>query len=122
MKATFAIVATVPSLTNKENTMNTTVAGVITFKAKPGQGAEVARRIAAALPHVEQEAGTPLWLVLRSNPEPDVVFLVDLFTDVAGRDAHMTGAAAQQIFATVPSLLESEPKIHPSELIAKKGT
>jgi quinol monooxygenase YgiN len=97
------------------------VAGVIPFKAKPGQGEEVARLIAAALPHVEREHGTPLWLVLRSNAEPDTVFLVDLFCDVAGRDAHMNGEAARQIFATVPPLLASPPIVHPAELIAQKG-
>ncbi len=43
------------------------VAGVISFKAKPGQGEEVARLIANALPHVEQEPGTLTWLVLRSD-------------------------------------------------------
>jgi quinol monooxygenase YgiN len=97
------------------------VAGVIPFKAKPGQGEEVARLIAAALPHVEREQGTPLWLVLRSNVEPDTVFLVDLFSDVAGRDAHMSGEAARQIFATVPPLLAASPVVHPAELIAQKG-
>lgn len=99
----------------------TTVAGVIPFKAKSGQGAEVARRIAAALPHVEREDDTPLWLVLRSNAEPDTVFLVDLFSDAAGRDAHMAGDAAELIFATVLPLLADEPVIHPADLIAAKG-
>lgn len=98
-----------------------TVAGVIPFKAKAGQGYEVARLIAAALPHVERENGTPLWLVLQSNADPDTVFLVDLFSDAAGRDAHMSGEAAKQIFATVPPLLAEKPQIHPSDLIAQKG-
>lgn len=99
----------------------TTVAGVISFKARRGQGDEVARRIAAALPHVEAELGTPLWLVLRSNADADTVFLVDLFTDPAARDAHMIGEAARLIFATVPPLLEAEPAIHPADVIARKG-
>lgn len=98
-----------------------TVAGVIPFKAKPGQGAEVARLIAAARPHVDAEPGTPLWLVLRSNADPDTVFLVDLFRDAAGREAHLNGEAAKLIFATVPPLLEVEPVIHPADLIAGKG-
>jgi quinol monooxygenase YgiN len=103
-----------------EDTMGT-VAGVIEFKAKAGQGAEVARLIAAALPHVEQESETPIWFVLHSNADPDTVFLVDLFTSAAGRDAHMHGEAAKQIFATVPPLLEVLPIIHPADLIAKKS-
>jgi|SRR5882724_5459001 len=98
------------------------VAGVIPFKAKPGQGTEVARLIAAALPHVERETGTPLWLVLHSNIEPDTVFLVDLFSDAAARDEHLRGEAAKLIFATVPPLLAAEPVIHAADLIAQKGT
>lgn len=98
----------------------TTVAGIILFKAKPGQGAEVASLIAAALPAVEKESGTPLWLVLRSNADPDSVFLVDLFSGPESRDAHMSGEAAKLIFATVPPLLMSDPAIHPADLIASK--
>lgn len=98
-----------------------TVAGVISFKAKPGHGEEIARLIAAALPHVEAEKGTPLWLVLRSDADPDTVFLIDLFSDADARNAHMTGEAAKQIFATVPPLLAAEPAIHPAALIARKG-
>lgn len=97
------------------------VAGIIPFKAKAGQGAEVARLISAALPHVEREAGTVTWLVLRSNADPDTVFLVDVFADEAGREAHMSGEAAKLIFATVPPLLEADPVIHPADLVAQKG-
>lgn len=98
-----------------------TVAGVVSFKAKQGEGSEVARLVAAALPHIERESGTPLWLVLQSNADPDTVFLVDLFRDAASRDIHMSGEAAKQILATVPSLLAEELRIHPADLIAHKG-
>lgn len=98
----------------------TTPAGVITFKAKTGQGEEVARLISAALPHVEREAGTLTWLVLRSNADPDEVFLVDLFADAASREAHMNGEAAKLIFSTVPELLAARPAIHPADLLARK--
>lgn len=99
----------------------TVVAGVIPFEAKPGKGEEVAKLIAAALPEVESEGGTPLWLVLRSNAKPDTVFLIDPFSDEAARNGHLEGKAAAKIFATVPLLLASEPTIHPADLIASKG-
>ncbi|MDE1175606.1 MAG: hypothetical protein PW789_03270 [Edaphobacter sp.] len=97
------------------------VAGVISFKAKPNRGSELANLIAAALPHVQEEPGTPLWLVLRSNADPETVFLVDLFQNAESRSAHMTGDAAKLIFATAPELLAEEPVMHPSDLIAAKG-
>jgi quinol monooxygenase YgiN len=98
-----------------------TVAGVIAFKAKPGKGAEVGQLIAAALPAVNAEFGTPLWLVLRSDADPDQLFLVDLFSDTTSRDSHMTGKAAELIFKTVPPLLASQPSIHAAQLVASKG-
>lgn len=98
-----------------------TVAGVIVFKARKGLGHEAAKHIEAALPAVQAESGTPLWLLLRSNTEPDTLFLVDLFSGVAGRDAHMQGQAAKLIFETVPPLLAASPEIHPSDVVVAKG-
>ena len=83
-----------------------TTAGLISFKAREGKGAEVAERIAAALPHVNAEEGTTHWLVISSTDS---------------RELHMSGEAAKQIFATVPALLAEEPHIHPAVLIAAKG-
>ena len=98
----------------------TRVAGVVVFKAKPGLGEEAAKRIAAALPAVEAQAGTTLWLVLRSNVDADKIFLVDLFESEGSLNAHMSGSAASQIFGTVPELLATEPELHPSTVIASK--
>ncbi len=98
-----------------------TVATIIVFKAKPNQGSEVARRLAAAAVHIEQEPDTPLWLVIRSETDRDTVFVVDLFNGPGGRAAHMKGAAAEMVFETVPPLLASEPEIHSADLVAQKG-
>jgi quinol monooxygenase YgiN len=98
-----------------------TPAVVVSLKAKQGEGSEVVRLITAVLPHIEREEGTPLWLVLRSSADPDTVFLVDIFRDVASRDLHMSGEAAKQVLATVPPLLAEEPRIHPADLIVQKG-
>lgn len=98
-----------------------TVAGVIVFKAREGLGGQAARQIEAALPHVQAEDGTPLWLLLRSNVDADTLFLVDLFKGTQGRDAHMQGQAAKLIFETLPALLAGAPEIHPSDVVAVKG-
>lgn len=98
----------------------TRVAGVIIFQAKPGMGEETAMKIAAVQPEVEAEPGTTQWLVLRSNTNPDSIFLVDLFDSETSLNAHMAGQAASQIFATVPELLAAEPELHPSVIIAGK--
>lgn len=61
------------------------VGAVIAFKAKAGNGAEVARLVAAAFPSVEKEEGTRQWLVLRSETDTDDVFLVDVFAGAESR-------------------------------------
>ncbi|MEK1932486.1 MAG: antibiotic biosynthesis monooxygenase [Pararhizobium sp.] len=98
----------------------TRIAGVVVFKAKPGLGEEVTKRIAAVLPAVEEEPGTRLWLLLRSNASADTIFLVDLFDSEGSLNSHMKGNAASQIFATVPELLAAEPELYPSAVIASK--
>jgi quinol monooxygenase YgiN len=97
-----------------------TVAGVVVFQAKPGLGDEVARRVSAALPTVETESGTLLWLVLRSHADEDRIFLVDLFDGDQSLAAHMNGDAASLIFATVPELLIQDVELHPSAVVAAK--
>lgn len=96
------------------------LATVIPFRARTGSGEEVARLIADTLPHVETEAGTTTWLVLRSEADPDLIFLVDLFADPESRDAHMSGQAAKLILASVPPLLAEPPSIHPATVVARK--
>ncbi len=98
----------------------TTVAGVVIFKAKPGRGEEVSQRIAEALPAVQKETGTTLWLVLRSSADGDTIFLVDLFDGAPSLDAHMKGDAAKMIFSAIPDLLASEVELHPSQVVASK--
>lgn len=96
------------------------LAAVIPFRAKAGSGEEVARLIASALPHVEDEVGTTTWLVLRSEADPDLIFLVDLFANPESRNAHMSGQAAKLILASVPPLLAESPSIHPATIVARK--
>ncbi len=96
------------------------LAAVIPFRAKAGSGEEVARLIASVLPHVEDEAGTTTWLVLRSEADPDLIFLVDLFANPESRNAHMSGQAAKLILASVPPLLAESPSIHPATIVARK--
>ncbi|NVD70487.1 antibiotic biosynthesis monooxygenase [Duganella sp. BJB1802] len=96
-------------------------AAIVTFKAQPGKGNEVARLVAAALPHAKTEQPLLVWLILQSETDPDTVYIVDVFTDAAGRDAHYKDAAAAQIMATVPPYLASPLDISPLKLVVAKG-
>jgi quinol monooxygenase YgiN len=102
------------ALVRKQEHRMDKVGAVVLFKAKPGEGMEVALRVAAA------EPGTRPWVVLHSDADSDTVFLVDLFDTEAHRAAHLTGEAAKLIFSTVPPLLAEEPAIHLCTITALK--
>jgi quinol monooxygenase YgiN len=97
------------------------VAAIVTFKAQPGKGAEVARLVGAALPKALEEKSMPLWLVLHSESDPDTVHIVDVFVDAAGRDNHLRDQTAAQIIATVPEHLAQPLDIAPMRLVVAKG-
>lgn len=99
----------------------TEAAAVVTFKAQPGEGNEVAQLVAAALPHAKAEKPLLVWLILQSEKDPDTVYIVDVFADAAGRDAHYKDAAAVQIMATVPPHLAVPLDITPLKLVTAKG-
>lgn len=99
----------------------TQVAAIVTFKAHPGKGPEVARLIADALPQAMNETPMLVWLVLHSETNPDIVHIVDVFVDKAGRDNHLRDATAAQIIATVPQHLAEPLDIAPMQLVAAKG-
>jgi quinol monooxygenase YgiN len=96
-------------------------AAMVRFQATPGKGAEVAALVGAALPKTASETGMPLWLVLHSSQEPDVVYIVDVFDSPEDRDAHLSHATAAQIIATVPPHLAVPLTIDGCALIAAKG-
>jgi len=97
------------------------VAAMVKFLAKPGLGDEVARLVAAAAPKTSVETGMPIWLVLRSSKNPDLVYIVDVFDTPKDRDDHLSHPTAAQILATVPPHLAEPIDIDPCELHAIKG-
>ena len=97
------------------------IGAVVTFKSQPGKGKEVAHLVAAALPQALNEEPMPLWLVLHSEEDPDIVHIADVVVDKAGRENHLRDATAAQILATVPPYLAEPVKISPMEVVAAKG-
>lgn len=96
-------------------------AGIVRFTAQAGKGAEVAALAAAALPEALTETGMPVWLVLHSHQEPDVVYIIDVFTTPEDRSAHLSLQTAARIVPAVSPLLAEAPSIHGGDLLASKG-
>jgi quinol monooxygenase YgiN len=96
-------------------------AAIVTFKAQAGKGNEVARLIGDALPEATAEHPMPLWLVLQSETDADTVYIVDVFVDAAGRDAHLAAPTATRIIAAVSEHLAAPIDIAGMKLISAKG-
>ena len=99
----------------------THAAAIVTFKAKAGSGDQVAQLIAEALPQAMDETAMPIWLVLQSETNPDVVHIVDVFQDENGRNQHLQEAAAKKILTTVPGHLAEPLDLAPMKVNAIKG-
>src|SRR5260370_38579792 len=98
----------------------TQVAAIVTFKAQPGKGAEVARLVGAALPKALDETPMPLWLGLHSEANPDIVHIGDVFVNVACRHNHLRDQTADRILAQGPPQLTEATSNRPLVLITRK--
>lgn len=90
----------------------------VKLEARPGKEDELAEFLRNALPIVEQEPGTAAWFALRTGPSTFAIF--DVFTDEAGREAHLSGRLAKALFAKAPELLLKEPEIRKFDVLASK--
>ena len=96
-------------------------AGIVRFTAQAGKGKEVAALVAAALPEALTETGMPVWTVIHSHQEPDVVYIIDIFATPEDRSAHLSLQTAARIVPAVSPLLAQAPSIHSGDLLASKG-
>lgn len=91
---------------------------VVKLTAKPDTQDEVASFLAGALEMANQEAGTPIWLALRTDAS--TFWIVDAFPGDAERQAHLDGPIAAALMANADRLLASSPEINPAEVLAAK--
>jgi hypothetical protein len=94
------------------------VALVVKLTAKAGMEDELAGFLGGALELANQEAGTDVWLALRSDAS--TFWIVDTFPGDAERQAHIDGQIAAALFANADRLLAAAPEISPSEVLAQK--
>lgn len=95
-----------------------TVSLVVKLNAKPGLEEEVATFLTGALEHANAEAGTVVWLALRSDPS--TFWIVDTFPSDTERQAHLDGPIAAALMANAERLLASPPQINKAQVLAAK--
>jgi quinol monooxygenase YgiN len=90
----------------------------VRLEARTGREEEVESFIKAALPLVDDEAGTTVWFGVRLGPSTFGIF--DAFPDDSARQEHLNGAVASQLMAKADELLAEPPSIEPLDVLAVK--
>ena len=87
--------------------------------AKPGKEKEVEDFLKSALPLAVQEPGTTTWYAVKLGPAKFGIF--DTFADENGRNAHLNGEIAKQLFAKAADLFATPPQVEKLEILAAKA-
>jgi quinol monooxygenase YgiN len=86
--------------------------------AKPGKEKEVETFLRSAQALAEKEEGTTTWFAVHIASQRYAIF--DTFADEKGRDAHLNGEIAKNLFSRAMELFESEPEVHNLTILAEK--
>jgi quinol monooxygenase YgiN len=88
------------------------------LEAKPGKEAELSSFLEEALVLANQADYDIAWVAFKLSSSTFGIF--DVFTDEAGRQAHLNGPIAAQLMARASELLAKAPSIEPVDVMAAK--
>jgi quinol monooxygenase YgiN len=91
---------------------------LVRLHARAGKEEDVATFLGGVLPLIRQEPATSVFLGIRMGPSE--FGIVNAFPDQNGRDAHISGVAAQALFARAAELLVSDPEVEMLDILAAK--
>lgn len=91
---------------------------VVKMIAKDDTQDEVANFLTGALELANAEAGTLIWMALRTDDS--TFWIVDAFPGDAERQAHLDGPIAAALMENADRLLASPPEILPADVLAAK--
>jgi hypothetical protein len=91
---------------------------VVRLTARAGKEDELQGFLAGALPLANAEAGTPIWLALRTDAS--TFWIVDAFPGDAERQAHLQGQIAAALMGKADELLGAPPEINQADVLAAK--
>lgn len=91
---------------------------VVKMIAKDETQEEVASFLTGALELANAEAGTLIWMALRTDDS--TFWIVDAFPGDTERQAHLDGPIAAALMENADRLLASPPEILPADVLAAK--
>jgi (4S)-4-hydroxy-5-phosphonooxypentane-2,3-dione isomerase len=83
------------------------VSVIATIKAKDGRGDDIVNAFNAAAPIVRQEAGTEAYGLHRNANDPNVLYVVEIYSNQAAFDAHMTGEGVKVFGSRLGDAIDS---------------
>jgi quinol monooxygenase YgiN len=90
---------------------------LVRLVAKPGKGDDLANFVQSALPIVNSEPGTVLWIAYRAE---DTVWIVDASPSEAALQAHLDGDVPKALAARSEELLAQAPEFIFTSVLATK--
>jgi quinol monooxygenase YgiN len=117
MKAAARVAGTHARRPAAEGSVVVTSGLLIRLQPKSGEESAVEALLSGAIPTVDAEPGTTALFMIRFGPTEYGIF--NAFPDEAARQAHMTGHAAEGLFANA-HLFAQPPAIEPVDIIAAK--
>lgn len=91
---------------------------IVRLEARAGKADELSAFLRAALPLVEEEPQTVVWLGIQTGPSSFAI--VDAFPDEEGRRAHLAGAVAAALTEKAGDLLADPAEIERVDVLAAK--
>ena len=88
------------------------------LQARPGRENDLEEFLKAAQPLAQREPQTVRWYALKIDGARFAIF--DTFEDEAGRNTHVGGEIARQLFAAAAELLSAPPAIEFVDIVASK--
>jgi quinol monooxygenase YgiN len=88
----------------------TALTRIVTFRARPGEGAELAERLLQAASMLAEAPGCELWLVHQDRDDPDTVRASEMWASTATCDAALTRDGVAENAEQLMSLLDRPPE------------
>ena len=92
---------------------------VAKLKAKSGEEEKMEKALVDIIPKVEQEEGTLMYTLHKSQKDPTVFLFYEKYADKEALKFHSATPYFKELFGTLSSLLDGAPEIEMYDEVAK---
>jgi quinol monooxygenase YgiN len=93
---------------------------LVELQAKPGKESDVEGFLAKEASLVRGEPGTLSWHAAKVEGVTGAYRIFDTFDNESAREAHLNGAAGQELVERAEELFSVAPKVHRLQVVAQK--